>query len=905
MPLVPRGRLFQQILLSVSAALIVSFMIAATITLWVGTRALKSSAEADLHGVAHLVHLRVESFLEARLADLRLTAAVEAMDDIVTGDEHFRIQNSLMRLRRELPGLYEELLVTDMNGGTIAATRLERLDARPPIHPGKLGPAADGTRLSAGPVDLVGVPRKVLVLARPIVSRIDGEPSGWLIALVRWEAISRMVSEIPIGGREQRNTAFAVIECLGKPAGGGMVWLDPVATADFTVARDHMREALDNNSPGLSADPKGPPAIGPAYEWEVVVRRDPAEAFAIVRVFGYSVIGAGILGLLFAALVAVRLAGRLAQRIERLDEGTRKLAAGDYASRVADPVNDELGDLAKAFDAMADTLQSTRRDIEKVNTELAENNRQLLEASKLKDEFLANISHELRTPLNGTLGFLGLVTDDLCDTPEEERENVQQAFRCAHQLKMLIEDVLDVSRIEAGRMALARDAVPVKQALDRVIAEMFPLAHAKGITFRCEPLEDERLTVRADAQRLHQVLRHLVDNAIKFTPAGTITLACVTPEAAGHARFEVRDSGIGMSPDQLDRAFERFVQGDGSATRMFGGTGLGLSLVRDLVQMMGGVVRLESAGEDKGMIASFTLPLGYAASAKGPGGIHAAPDDRILGPATGPLVLVVDDDEAFTSWLRAILHADGFRTAATDSAERARMMARRLHPAVLLVDHALPAAPNARIRSGAELARHLAGHRTTSDLPVIVLSGHDPVQLEGEGALPNGVALLRKPVHREDLLLTLWRTVAAHRRRAVRVLLAHEDPRLVSIVRRALPENEFDLAIEAAGPALLEVIDAQIRHFDVVLLEPTADIAPLRRVLDALAKQEAPPPVLAIAEAERYEHPEIADLVSEWPIQGHYSIALVQSAPQAFASRVRSLGSSLAMPEDGPATDAA
>ncbi|MCE9627134.1 MAG: sensor histidine kinase, partial [Candidatus Eisenbacteria bacterium] len=607
MPIAPRGRLFQQILLSMSAALLVAFVVAAAITMGVGGSALKKNAEDDLHGVAHLVHLRVESFLDARFADLRLTAAVEAMDDIVTGDEHFRIQNSLMRLRRELPGIYEELLVTDMNGGTIAATQLVRLDAQLPIEPDKLEPAADGTRLSAGPVDFASVPRKVLVLARPIVSRIDGEQSGWLIALVKWEMISQMVSEIPIGGREQRNTAFAVIECLGKPEGGGLLWLDPVATTGFTLARDEMRDEPENNSTERFHTPGGPPDIGPAYEWVVTVRRDPAEAFAIVRVFGWSVLGAAILGLLFAAMVAVRLAGGLSQRIDRLGEGTRKLAGGDYSNRVADPANDELGDLAKAFDTMADTLQSAQRDTEKANTELAENNRRLLEASRLKDEFLANISHELRTPLNGTLGFLGLVTDDLCDTPEEERENVQQAFRCAHQLKMLIEDVLDVSRIEAGRMTLARDAVPVKQALDRVIAEMYPLAHAKGITFRCDALEDERLAVRADAQRLHQVLRHLVDNAIKFTPSGTITLACVAPEAAGYARFEVRDSGIGMTADQLDRAFERFVQGDGSATRKFGGTGLGLSLVRDLVQMMGGVVQLASDGEGKGSVASFTL----------------------------------------------------------------------------------------------------------------------------------------------------------------------------------------------------------------------------------------------------------------------------------------------------------
>src|SRR5262249_33630395 len=198
----------------------------------------------------------------------------------------------------------------------------------------------------------------------------------------------------------------------------------------------------------------------PPAGWRVIVYRDPSEAFAVVRWFAWSVLGAGVLGLLLSGGAAYLLAIGFSKRIDRMADGTRRLAAGDLAHRVSDAAPDALGELAGAFDGMADALEATRRGLEQSHAELERSNRQLLEASRLKDEFLANTSHELRTPLNGILGSLGLLQDGLCDSPEEERESILEALQCARNLNALIEDVLEVSRIEAGRLSLATQAGP-------------------------------------------------------------------------------------------------------------------------------------------------------------------------------------------------------------------------------------------------------------------------------------------------------------------------------------------------------------------------------------------------------------------------------------------------------------
>lgn len=886
-----RQRLFQRFLLSLGGALVLAFGLAAVVTLTVGTRSLRANVKTELDGTANTIHLTLEAFLDARGSDLQLVSQAEAMDDVLTGDANFRIQNALMELLRTTHGTYDELFVVDAQGVIISGTRMERIGESLPFPIASLAPTTDGNWLTAGPMRVPGTGERVLPMARPLRSRLAQQNSGWLVALVRWSRISALVSNVAIAGRPQRPLAFAVLFTGDAPAAGRLEWLPQAMQArSMTRALHRLHDAHDPEGAGTRPQSVAGRAPDPIANWHVLVMRDTHEAFAVVRMFAWSVLAAGIIGLLVAAAVVFRLARDLSGRIDSLTRGTQRLAAGDYAHRVTDSHDDELALLAGAFNNMAGSLTAARARIESSHTELESSNQRLREASRLKDEFLANTSHELRTPLNGILGFLGLVTDGLCDDAEEERLSIRQALQCGQQLHMLIEDILDVSRIEAGRLTVSSNAVPVARVVARVIAEMRPRAEARGLVLGADLPDAGILTVLADEPRLHHVLRLLLDNAIKFTETGAVTVVCWVPEGTDHVRFEVRDTGIGVRPERQREVFERFVQGDGSATRKFGGTGLGLSLVRDLTGMMGGVVQLHSAGVGLGTTVSFTLPIGSANPDAADAGEQAtADDDRVHGPASGPLVLLVEDDLTTASWLSSVLNADGFRTVRAGSAERAWMMVRKLWPSVVLLDHALPAAANARLRTGSELARHLAEHRPTANLPVIMLSGHDLVALEGEGALPRQTTVLRKPVTREALLAELWRQEARNKRRTLHVLLAHHDPELLRFVHRTLPTSHFRVSIEPNNHTFLETLAAQPRLFDVVLLEPCSEPGDTPVLLRGFAALETPPPLVVIADLGATGGRD-AEVLHEWPVLRVFSKSEVLAEPGALLERLLEIG---------------
>ena len=900
MPRPRPGRLFLRIALTLGGSLTLAFAMAAALSIWIGTRALGRSVEEEMRGVADIVHLDLERFLAARRAELQLCSAVEAMDDVVLGDNHFRIQNELMRLARTYPDIYDELAVLKLDGEVVASTRVERIGTLLPVDGLGLLAGPEGSRIGAGPQQVAAAPQPVWAMVRPVQSSLSHAQAGWLMALVRWSAVSEVVQGTSVVGRNQSPDAFMILMRGDQPIAGHGEWLPGRLAHDrrHLIRSQAVRHGNPQHNTGNERSVEITSGPRPA-DWHVVFFRDASQAFAPVRLFAWSVLAAGIIGLLVAAALSLRAAGDFTRRVETLRLGTQRLAAGDYAHRVIDARDDELAQLGDAFNSMAEATQAARQTIEQSNAELEDSNRRLLEASKLKDEFLANTSHELRTPLNGILGFLGLVNDGLCDSPEEERQSVRVALECGQHLRVLIEDVLDVSRIEAGRLILSMQTLPVAPALELQVAEMSVRARARGLELICEPLADPALAVRADAQRLQQVLRLLLDNAIKFTERGSITLACVAPEGAGYVRFDVRDTGIGIPLDRQAQVFERFVQGDGSATRRFGGTGLGLSLVRDLVEMMGGVVRLTSGGAGRGTTVSFTLPPGWAGpESDGRDGPAAGADERVLGPAAGPLALVVEDDRALTTWLRAVLHADGIRTAVADSAERAWMMLRRLRPSVVVLDHALPAGPMARFRTGAQLARHMAENRATADIPVVLLTGHDPVALEGAGALPKAVRFMRKPVRREELLFELWRTITTHKPRAVNVMLAHRDPRLLALAGRLAPAAQFIVSLERNDESCLEALRLRPRTFDVVLLEAPASLAEAAALLQGFAALEAPPPIVVIAEPAMVADPSTAKKLCEWPVFELFSMLDALAQPETLRERLLALGGAAALPDD-------
>jgi len=270
--------------------------------------------------------------------------------------------------------------------------------------------------------------------------------------------------------------------------------------------------------------------------------------------------------------------------------------------------------------------QALAAELQRVNTSLVEQRRvieeaqrQAEEASRLKSEFLANTSHELRTPLNGMIGFLKLVMDGMADDPAEQQEFLQEAYKSALHLLNLINDILDIAKIEAGKMQLEVAPVGLDELLNHVESFTRAQAQQKSLYFNIEklPTRDE-VILYGNYQRLLQVMLNLVGNAIKFTHEGGITISSeitlqrVTynnQELPGTVMIKVADTGIGVSLEKQDKLFQSFSQVDGSRTRQYGGTGLGLAISQKLVEAMGGIVNFYSMGEGLGSTVTFTVPL--------------------------------------------------------------------------------------------------------------------------------------------------------------------------------------------------------------------------------------------------------------------------------------------------------
>jgi PAS domain S-box-containing protein len=238
--------------------------------------------------------------------------------------------------------------------------------------------------------------------------------------------------------------------------------------------------------------------------------------------------------------------------------------------------------------------------------ELNEQRAVAFEASRLKSEFLANTSHELRTPLTAILGFLRLVIDGTIEDPGKQREYLTIAHDSAEKLLTIINDVLDLAKIEAGRLEVQRGPVPVRSVLEGVETLFKHQMKNKGIMFTVSSI-GPGLVLWADPDRTTQILTNLLSNAMKFTPRnGTIEVACVQD---GHdITFTVADSGVGIPEGEVEKVFSSFYQVDGSTTREHGGTGLGLTISRRLTELMGGTLDLESEGRDRGTTARFRLP---------------------------------------------------------------------------------------------------------------------------------------------------------------------------------------------------------------------------------------------------------------------------------------------------------
>ncbi len=299
----------------------------------------------------------------------------------------------------------------------------------------------------------------------------------------------------------------------------------------------------------------------------------------------------GLVTILIVSLVSITLSDRITLPILTIATTAQAITDGDLKQRVPEGRKDEIGALASAINEMAETLSN---DIER-----------LRKLERVRSEFLANVSHELRTPIFSIQGFLETLMDGAVDDPSVNREFLAKAHRHAERLNALLNDLIDISRIESGEMKMSHRYFPVGEFLRQVAEEMSPLAARKRIDLHVEGSVLETENVFGDRERLKQVMINLIDNAIKYTePGGSITLRCRLDGPRGF--IAVADTGSGIPPEHHARIFERFYRVDRDRSRDVGGTGLGLAIVKHIVEAHGGVINVRSE-VGKGSEFEFSL----------------------------------------------------------------------------------------------------------------------------------------------------------------------------------------------------------------------------------------------------------------------------------------------------------
>ncbi len=479
----------------------------------------------------------------------------------------------------------------------------------------------------------------------------------------------------------------------------------------------------------------------------------------------------------------------------------------------------ELEQSNERLEAQRDELARARADQETKAAELERVNR-------YKSEFLANMSHELRTPLNSSLILARLLADNRRgNLSEEQVKYAETIYSAGNDLLALINDVLDLAKIEAGKLDLRPAHVPVQSLLRDLEASFAPVAAEKGLQLRIDATAAPAALL-TDRLRLEQVLRNLLSNACKFTEAGSVSLT-LRDEPDGRVSFAVRDTGIGIAADQQDVIFEAFRQADGTTSRKFGGTGLGLSISRDLAQRLGGELLLESA-PGRGSCFTLVLPreLGLGEepmpAAAAPAPAPALPPAAIPEPAPAAkekddrgrlqpgdrAVLIIEDDPVFAAVLQELARELQFATLVANAADTGLELARKFRPNAVLLDVGLPD------HSGLAVLDRLKRDPETRHIPVHVLSVEDHTR---EALSMGAVGYMLKPVQREMLVEAFRRLESQFTERLRTVLVVEDDPRQCESVRSLLATAGVQTVAATCVAEAMAALRAQ--RFDCMVMD--------------------------------------------------------------------------------------
>ncbi len=435
---------------------------------------------------------------------------------------------------------------------------------------------------------------------------------------------------------------------------------------------------------------------------------------------------------------------------------------------------------------------------------------QIRTAHRTKAAFLANMSHELRTPLNAILGYSELLEEEARDIAEELLPDLQRVHRAASHLLRLINDILDVSKIEAGRVSLFLETFDVLELVQEVVDTARPLVaiHRNRLRLDVDLATQE---MRGDRTKIRQLLFNLLDNASKFTEDGEIVVRIESMTASDGApllAFSVEDTGIGMSEGQVARLFEPFVQADTSTTRRYGGTGLGLALCRLLSHLMGGEIQAHSRlGE--GSTFTFTVPA--VVDTSGVRGTDAELGVQVHG-AGDTTVLVIDDDPSVRDLLARFLVKEGYRVVCAPDGETGLEVAREQRPDAITLDVMMPQV------DGWEVLRRLKADSVVGDIPVVMVSIVDNA---GLGFALGASDYLTKPIDRRSLLKAL---APFRGRDQGTVLVVDDHPDVRDVLARTLRKAGWTVDEADGGEAALSYLTRHTPNVIVLdLLMPGVD----------------------------------------------------------------------------------
>lgn len=591
--------------------------------------------------------------------------------------------------------------------------------------------------------------------------------------------------------------------------------------------------------------------------------------------------------LVFAVIVAATslvfglgILSNFSRPIGELVEATRRVSGGDFNYRLVrlhNYMKDEVIELGENFNLMTERLHGLytgmeeqvrlrTEDLERALNDLAIARDQALDASRAKSTFLANMSHELRTPLNAIIGYSEMLLEDARDSGYQGMEtDLDRILVSSRHLLQLINDVLDLSKIEAGKMDLFLESFDLRTLVGDTASTVKTLIEKNHNQLKIS-MDGDLGNMLSDATKVRQILLNLLSNSAKFTQNGEIRLM-VDRQRQGDRdwiTFQVRDSGIGMTPEQLERLFEAFQQGDSSTTRNYGGTGLGLAICRHYCRMLGGDILVESE-KDIGSTFTVRVPAVMEQVATAPS--DTRPREDIVREAAEDsngrcTVLVIDDDASARDLMARFLEKENLRVITAENGRMGLEIAEEIRPDVITLDVVMPDL------DGWAILSTLKTNPALKDIPVIMVS---MLGDRNTGYMLGAADYLIKPIDREQL------SRALHKYRCdvgtCKVLLVEDDEPTRSMMRSLLTREGWRITEAENGRAALDQVRKDLP--DLILLDlmmPEMDgFDFLHAIRDIPGASDVPVVVLTAKDLTAEDHQRLAGSVESIHQKGSYS----------------------------------